>query len=743
MQILIDEIPEYLSQLIDEEFGDNGCLQIAAESDIDADGKFGSRWLLMGSNKLIVTGDGDDITLKVDISQITSAKTESGIGVGILIIEIDGYPTDALHYSNSLTGKFNKVAKLIDAVAKGEESPEDQHIEDRKRCPRCGRILDSWSKVCPNCIDKKRVIIRLFGYISPYKAIAVLVTMLFMVTTLLEMIPPYLTKPLLDNVLIPAAKGGDINSHVYMLALIVIGLVSVRILSTLLTIARGRAGAFLANKITYDIRNQLYECLQRLSMSYYDKRQVGAVLTHVTQDSNQLSGFLVEAVEYYLVNFVQIIGIAAIMLYMNWKLALLILLPSPLLVVITYIAWRILRKTWSRFWHSWSRLGAVFNDSLSGIKVVKSFGQEKKEIEKYMGPSHEVYETGLQADQTGAVVWPTMSLVMMLGSILVYWFGGLQVIFGNTSPGTLMLFFSYTGMFYAPLQMLTQISNWLSRSLSAADRIFEVMDTVPDIKDAEDAVPMPHIRGDIEFRNVTFGYDKFKPVLSNVSFTVKAGEMIGLVGRSGAGKTTTINLVTRLYDVTEGQILIDGVDIRKIKLSDLRRQIGVVLQDPYLFSGTIAENIAYGRPDATREEIMAAAKAANAHEFIMRFPDGYDTPVRERGQRLSGGERQRISIARAILRNPRILIFDEATSSVDTETEKKLQEAIARLVQGRTTFAIAHRLSTLRNADRLLVIEQGKFVEFGTHEELLRKKGVYYKLVQLQKEVSRLVAVNV
>jgi ATP-binding cassette subfamily B protein len=282
----------------------------------------------------------------------------------------------------------------------------------------------------------------------------------------------------------------------------------------------------------------------------------------------------------------------------------------------------------------------------------------------------------------------------------------------------------------------------MSRSLTSAERIFEVMDTVPEVKDEQDAVPMPHINGDMEFKDASFGYDKNKPVLTDANFTVKAGEMIGLVGHSGAGKSTTINLICRFYDVTEGAITIDGVDIRNIKLADLRRQIGVVLQEPFLFNGTIAENIAYGRPDATREEIMAAAKAANAHEFILKFSDGYDTFVRERGHRLSGGERQRVSIARAILRNPRILILDEATSSVDTETEKQLQEAIAHLVKDRTTFAIAHRLSTLRNADRLFVLENGKFVEFGTHEELLKKKGVYYKLVQLQREVSKLKAID-
>jgi ATP-binding cassette subfamily B protein len=312
-----------------------------------------------------------------------------------------------------------------------------------------------------------------------------------------------------------------------------------------------------------------------------------------------------------------------------------------------------------------------------------------------------------------------------------------MVVNGEMSFGRLMMFTGYLGMFYGPLQWLTNLADSVPRSLTAAERIFEVLDTEPEVADTENAVPLPHIQGDVEFRNVYFGYDRNKPILKDVSLHVRPGEMIGLVGKTGAGKSTFINLVCRFYDPQMGQVLIDGVDVRAVRLSDLRSQIGVVLQEPFLFSGTIAENIAYGKPDATPEEIMRAAKAANAHDFIMKFPDGYDTQVGERGGRLSGGERQRISIARAILHDPRILIFDEATSAVDTETEKQIQEAIERLVQNRTTFAIAHRLSTLRKADRIVVIDDGRIVEVGTHDELLDLRGHYWRLVQMQTDLTR------
>jgi ATP-binding cassette subfamily B protein len=320
--------------------------------------------------------------------------------------------------------------------------------------------------------------------------------------------------------------------------------------------------------------------------------------------------------------------------------------------------------------------------------------------------------------------------------------GGRQVIGAQISLGTLMAFIAYLAMFYHPLQFLTRITDWMARSLAAAQRVFEILDTTPDVPEARDPVSMPRIDGRVEFRGVTFGYEPFKPALKRVDLDVRPGEMIGLVGHSGAGKSTVINLVCRFYDPDEGEVLIDGVDARRVPQHDLRSQLGVVLQDTFLFNGTIAENIAYARPDASREDVMNAAVAANAHDFIMRKPDGYDTVVGERGQSLSGGERQRIAIARAILHGPRILILDEATSSVDTDTEKQIQDAIATLVKGRTTFAIAHRLSTLRNADRLAVLKNGEIIEVGTHDELLAKEGEFHRLVKMQREISSVDAVR-
>jgi ATP-binding cassette subfamily B protein len=351
-------------------------------------------------------------------------------------------------------------------------------------------------------------------------------------------------------------------------------------------------------------------------------------------------------------------------------------------------------------------------------------------------------KVGVETDRNWSIFFATTGLVTGLGVAAVWLFGGQEVIGGDLTLGTLLAFYSYMWLLYGPLQWFGQVNSWMTRAFAGAERIFEVIDTPTEAYEDPDAVPMPDMQGRVTFRKATFGYDKSKPVLREIELDVAPGEMIGLVGKSGVGKTTTVNLIARFYDVDHGGIEIDGVDLRKIRLEDLRRQIGLVLQEPFLFSGTIAENIGYGRPGASFEEIVEAAKAANAHAFIVAKPDGYDTQVGERGARLSGGERQRVSLARAILHNPRILILDEATSSVDVQTEKQIQEAIARLVQKRTTFAIAHRLSTLRNADRLVVLDAGRVVEVGTHQELLERQGHFYNLVQLQQQVSQIIEVK-
>jgi ATP-binding cassette subfamily B protein len=431
-----------------------------------------------------------------------------------------------------------------------------------------------------------------------------------------------------------------------------------------------------------------------------------------------------------------LLGIGAVLFVMNWKLTLLVLIPVPIVLILSHLYWPRIVSLWHRYWHFRSRLGGAVSDTLSGLRVVKAFAREAEESQRFGEKSHDVQLADTAAEQTWTTFFPILWFVASAGSLLVWYVGGRDVLGGTVTLGTLMTFIAYLAMFYGPLQYLSRIADYLARSLTSAERVFEVLDSVSELKEAEDAVELPRIRGHVEFRGVTFGYEAHKPVLKNITLEVREGEMIGLVGHSGAGKSTTINLLCRFYDVNQGEVRIDGVDIRVLRQRDLRSQLGVVLQDTFLFNGTILENIRYAKPDASLEDVMAAAKAANAHDFIVQKADGYDTRVGERGQSLSAGERQRVSIARAILHNPRILILDEATASVDTETEKQIQEAIARLIAGRTTFAIAHRLSTLRNANRIVVLKKGEIVEAGTHEELLAKEGEFHKLVTMQREMA-------
>ena len=455
-----------------------------------------------------------------------------------------------------------------------------------------------------------------------------------------------------------------------------------------------------------------------------------------------MQDFLVDGLPYLIIEGLMIVGILGFLFSMSWKITLFILVPVPLMMLWSILFWKRMRKLYNRYSRGWSKLGTRLDEALHGIRIVKAFAQEAREVEGFNKYNEELGQASRRASRNWIGLWSTMGLVTGLGILIVWFFGGSEVLRGELTLGTLMAIYYYMWLVYGPLEWFAEVNSWMTRAFAGAERIFEVIDAPPEDYEDPDAVAMPRMTGRVDFDKVTFGYDKSKPVLHEIELAVEPGEMIGLVGRSGVGKTTTINLVSRFYDVDRGVLSVDGVDIRKIRLQDLRSQNGIVSQEPVLFSGTIAENISYGKPGATLMEILDAGRAANAHQFIMAKPDGYDTQIGERGAGLSGGERQRLAIARAILHAPRVLILDEATSSVDVETEKQIQESIAALTKGRTTFAIAHRLSTLRNADRLVVLEAGRIVEIGTHDELLKLGGRFAELVRLQREIAEIIAIK-
>ncbi len=761
---LIDPLPASLEEKLAIAPKD---LVAAVSTDLDPSGHFGEEWLVLTPARLSVyASNGNGFVPRVDLAldEIKTATVDGLVGGGALLATVDGKSVEVLRYSNAQQRKFGRIAKYIndlnrynkaldqarrgdkDAAGKPVEGPSEHprlepDKEDQKRCPACKLLLPEGSKVCPACMSKGKAIRRILAYLKPHQGQVVLIWAMMLIGVGLSLVPPYLTKPLTDVVLKPVGNPLPVGERYSMLGWLVLAWMSVQFIGQALGVWRGRMAVRLGQQLSHELREDVFRHLQSLSLKYFDKRQTGALIGRVTRDTQSLEDVLVESIQMFFSNILLFFGIGAVLLWMNWKLTLLVFIPAPFVMVLTKIFWPRIMNGWRRAWHLHSRLTATVSDSLAGVRVVRAFAKEDREVQRFDKHSLELRQANITAEHMWVTFFPFLFFIVSLGSLMVWYFGGQSVIRGEMTLGTFFLFLGYLGAFYGPLQYMSRVTDFLSRSLASAERVFEVLDTESDVKDAEKPVPIPRIEGRVEFKNVTFGYEPHKPVLKEMSFNFAPGEMIGLVGQSGAGKSTTINLICRFYEVQEGEILIDGVNIRQIAQKDLRSQIGVVLQEPFLFSGSIYENIAFARPGATREEVMAAAKAANAHDFIIQKPDGYDTQVGERGQTLSGGERQRVSIARAILHNPRILILDEATASVDTDTEKQIQDAIARLVRGRTTFAIAHRLSTLRNATRLVVLKDGKVAEVGTHEELIEKKGEFHRLVQAQQDMNKIIEI--
>ena len=776
---LIDPLPKPLEEKLAPAIRSRDVVA-AVSTDLDPSGRFGEEWLVITPSHLSVyasNGDGFASRVELRLEEIKTASAEALVGGGALLATVNGKSTEVLRYSNAQQLKFSRIAKYIndvkryaadlekaqsgkkDSGGRPMEAPREYprletEKEDQKRCPTCKLLLPDGSKICPGCVSKGKAIRRMLAYLKPHKRQVLTIWAMMLVGLCFSLVPPYLTQPLTDQVLNPVKDPRPLDERLRLLTWLVMTLLGVQFFGQALGVWRGRMAVRLGQRLSLDLRNEVFRHLQSLSLRYFDRRQPGALIARVTNDTQALEVVLVESIQMFFSNILLFLGIGMVLLWMNWKLTLLVLIPAPLVLLLSKFSWDRMMNVWRRAWHLHSHLTAAVSDSLAGVRVVRAFAKEAREIERFGRHSRELYDANVAAEHMWVTFFPVLFFIMSIGNLFIWYVGGYQVIQDSTvgarllpdrkvfTLGQFFTFLGYLAQFYGPLQFMSRVADFLSRSLASAERVFEVLDTASDVQDAEKPVPLTRIEGRVEFKNVTFGYEPHKPVLKEVSFSVAPGEMIGLVGQSGAGKSTTINVICRFYEVQEGEIAIDGVNIKQIAQKDLRSQIGVVLQESFLFNGSIYENIVFARPDATREDVMAAAKAANAHDFIIQKPDGYDTQVGERGQTLSGGERQRVSIARAILHNPRILILDEATASVDTDTEKQIQDAIGRLIKGRTTFAIAHRLSTLRNATRLVVLKDGKVAEVGTHEELIEKKGEFYRLVQMQQDMNKIIEIT-
>jgi ATP-binding cassette subfamily B protein len=715
---------------------------LAFSSDIDLRGSYDPQWIIATRDVVCVFDQGRPAAPRVNVAmeQIEEFRTIPAVGSGLLQAKVGGIWIDLIRYSNRMKYWFGRLARHLQQLRESglvELGPEDE--QDPRRCPKCGLMLQFAGETCPRCIRPGGAIIRVLRLMRPYWPWATLMMGLLLVGIACDMIGPLLTRYLVDNVLrtesvspAPAATSQSLAQGVHLLVSVVAVLALVQMLRAIINALNGRLSSRVGTSITYDIRGRLVEHLEQLDLSYYDKQQVGSLVGRVAYDTEAVQGFMSQLTAGFFVQLLLVVFSAVLMFSLEPKLAVWTFIPAPLVVLGSLLFYRVVHPHYRRFYDRSSKQAGMLSGILSGIRVVKAFAQEQRELSRFMESSSSLRDARRMVDSSAATFYPLMGIVFQVGGWVVWYVGGGRVLGQQLTLGTLMAFFGYLAMFYGPLASLTNLTTWVTQFSTQIHRIFEVLDTPIAIRQTEAAVALPAIRGHIEFRNVTFGYSRQAPVLKNVSFTIEAGQTLGIVGRSGSGKTTIINLLSRYYDVDEGQILIDGNDVRDAAMSDLRRQMGVVLQEPSLFRGTLWDNMVYGRRDATEEQVIAACRAANAHDFVLRRYHAYDTWVGERGAGLSGGERQRLSIARALLCDPRILILDEATSSVDSESELAIQKALEELVRGRTSILIAHRLSTLRNCDDILVIEEGRVAEQGNHMELMKRRGRYAKFVRLQ-----------
>ncbi len=572
------------------------------------------------------------------------------------------------------------------------------------------------------------VFLRLLKYLKPYWRWVVMSTVCLVLLTILNLLPPLFQKQIIDDVV-----GQRLLGRLPALTLALIGVyAATQFLRSVDLYLRH----VLGEKFILDLRVLLYDYLQRLSISFFENRQTGEIMSRLTNDVNALEDFVTHSTGFLLVDLLRLVGTAVILFALDWQLALSTLLPVPILAVaLRWFNTRV-RPIYRRVRDRLGDINAELQDNLSGIRVIQAFGQEGHELDRFTRRSTRYYEERVKGIRYWSTFFPAMGFVASLGMIIVLGFGAYRVFSGALTLGGLVAFISYVASFYEPINRLVEVDNTVQQAIAAGERVFELLDTVPEIEDAPEAIELPAIRGAVAFEGVSFRYGTGEEVLRGVSFEMQPGQVVALVGPSGAGKTSIANLIPRFYDPVSGRVTVGGHDVREVRLASLRRQIAVVLQDTFLFNGTVRENIIYGKPDASEEELIAAAKAAYAHEFIMDLPQGYDTEIGERGVKLSGGQKQRLALARAILTDPRILILDEATSSVDAEAEYLIQQALENVLEGRTALIIAHRLSTIRHADKIIALEDGRIVEVGDHGELLARGGLYSQMYRRQYDLT-------
>ncbi len=710
-------------------------IQAWLEIDLDTRLRFANGLLLVTDRRLLARSPGEATWSTWTLGASLKLNHLDHAGVGTLeLLDAQGRLACwryTLGHNLAALRVLSEFELQLNSLLTGK--PVERPLEDF--CPKCKAPLEPGQEECPICTHETSTppstwtLFRLWRFAKPYKWQLLAGFLLALASTAATLVAPYLTMPLMDNVLIPFQNGKPIDWD--LVTLYLGGLLGASLLAWVLGWLRTYILALVSERIGRDLRTTTYEHLLGLSLEYFGGKRTGDLMARIGSETDRINVFLSLHLLDFATDILMIVMTATILFSINHWLAIITLLPLP------FIAWMIhfvrdkLRTGFEKVDRVWAEVTNVLADTIPGIRVVKAFAQEKREAERFRESNGRNLAMNDRLNKTWSLFSPTVTLLTEVGLLVVWAFGIWQISKGDITVGVLTAFLAYISRFYTRLDSMSRIVSVTQKAAAGAKRIFDILDHVSSVPEPTNPVHLGKVEGRLELRKASFRYGT-RAVTRDVDLMIEPGEMIGLVGHSGSGKSTLVNLICRFYDVTEGAVFIDGVDVRSVPVAEFRKHIGLVLQEPFLFFGTIAENIAYGKPDASRAEIIGAARAAHAHEFILRLPHGYDSLVGERGQGLSGGERQRISIARALLIDPKILILDEATSSVDTETEKEIQKALDNLVRGRTTIAIAHRLSTLRKADRLVVMDRGRLVELGNHDELMAVEGHYYKLYQAQ-----------
>ncbi len=667
----------------------------------------------------------------VDISHLSEFSVEQLISGMIITAKRENGETVTV---TKLSASVSREARAFCDALCGKETSELDEGESEPCCPKCNRPYpDPHRKVCPHCVDRAGVLRRFWFFTKKYKWSVFVILFAMILASALTVVTPYISSGFMyDSVLTVGGK------YYGQILLVVFLLVATKVLSLLVNMVNEVASAIVVPKIIYDLKKVIFCSIERLSIGFFTNRQTGSLMNQVNGDANTIYWFYVEGLPRIIILSVQTLAVAVIMFVLNWQLALLSVAFAPVVLLLSVQLFKYMNKLHSKRYSKARSVNGLLTDVLGGVRVVKAFAREKEEINRFDAQSRALAKADNDVGISNTTLFRLVTFLFTVSSSAVLGIGGWSVVQGHMTYGELITFTAYASMLYSPLMSFVDMTNWVANSFNAMQRLIEVMDAEPEVKEAEDAVHSDALRGDIEFRDVEFSYEKNRrKIIDGISFSIKAGETVGIVGHTGAGKSTVANLLIRLYDADRGEIIIDGRSVREYTFETLRRNIAIVSQETYLFQGTIYDNIAYGKPDASRDEVVRAARISGAHDFICKLPDGYATKIGFGHKDLSGGEKQRVSIARAILRDPPILILDEATSAMDTRTERSIQEALTRLSAGRTTIMIAHRLSTLRDADFLMCLENGKIPETGTHGELIRKKGIYYKLYKLQQEALK------